>query len=383
MGDGAGAVVGEEGEAGVEERGEAADAKGIEVLALLAYGNPWATQWGFTNDALYPPDDPADFAHFAGAVAARYAGQVSRYEIWNEENSGFRFWKPSADPAAYATLLHEASAAVHAADPKAQVAYGGLFFHGQAIMSATDFLTQSFAARPDLANDLDAFGFHPYPLYPPSVAPEAGDNGETPVDEMVSSLRAILDANGAKGKPMWATEYGWPDFSPVTPDLQAAYLVRETMWLAASHVPLACDFTLTDGPNAGQFPPEDSFGLYAFSSAVGGHGAIKPAGQAMQFLEQRLGNLEMVGSVKAKLGLGGGQYAFLLVGPNGDSWAYVLWSYDDKYAGSVVLPTVQGHGVQVLDPIGGPVQTESATGGIRVHFGTMPVVVYFGVMGCA
>ena len=42
----------------------------IELIALLAYGNPWASSQTST-DPLYPPDDPTDFANFANEGAKR------------------------------------------------------------------------------------------------------------------------------------------------------------------------------------------------------------------------------------------------------------------------------------------------------------------------
>ena len=106
------------------------DARGIRFLGNLAYGNPWATSTP-QADEFFPPDDPQDFARFAGETARHFAGRVVAWEIWNEPNAGFRFWKGvdlSGDPYAYADLLAAAGQAIHEADPTTPVMLGGTVF---------------------------------------------------------------------------------------------------------------------------------------------------------------------------------------------------------------------------------------------------------------
>ena len=122
--------------------------RGMELLALLVYGVPWATT-ATEDDKMYPPDDPADFARFAGRVAERYADRVRLFEVWNEPNNGWRFWKPTieGDPEAYGALLSAAGAAIRAAHPDPVVLYGGLVVHEQIVIpSAVDFIQDHFDA---------------------------------------------------------------------------------------------------------------------------------------------------------------------------------------------------------------------------------------------
>ena len=69
---------------------EFAQANNLEVVWILAYGNPWASSLT-TSEKWYPPDDPTDYANYARVVAERYRGKVTRYELWNEANAGYRF----------------------------------------------------------------------------------------------------------------------------------------------------------------------------------------------------------------------------------------------------------------------------------------------------
>lgn len=64
-----------------------ATAHGVDSLAILDYGVPWATSVAGA-DADYPPDDPRDFGAYAAAVAGRCGASVSDYEVWNEPNNG-------------------------------------------------------------------------------------------------------------------------------------------------------------------------------------------------------------------------------------------------------------------------------------------------------
>ena len=207
---------------------------GVEPLSLLAYGNPWASS-DPEADAYYPPDDPADFAAYAGATAEYFAGRVGRYEIWNEQNAGYRFWKPelSGDPVAYGALFTLAAEAIHAADPAAEVLIGGTFFHEQFIIGGLEFLA---SMGPDAWAAADGLAFHPYTFYPPAVPPEyAGSSetslgqGEIPLVEMIAQLRALAADNGRPDLPLVVTEFGWPDWGSVDAAEQADWTERSVL----------------------------------------------------------------------------------------------------------------------------------------------------------
>lgn len=72
-----------------------------------------------------PPSNPGDYANILHFVAARWAGKVAAYEIWNEEDAPL-WWAGGPDPAAYTRLLQAAYPAVKSADPAAKVVLGGL-----------------------------------------------------------------------------------------------------------------------------------------------------------------------------------------------------------------------------------------------------------------
>src|SRR5262249_51416908 len=82
-------------------------AGGISLLPILDYGNGlYPSAAGPSDDpTFFPPTDPAHFGDYVAAVVARYGDRIGEWELWNEENIGYRFWKPNADAAAYADYM--------------------------------------------------------------------------------------------------------------------------------------------------------------------------------------------------------------------------------------------------------------------------------------
>ena len=359
-------------DAGIEEIHQ----RGLKLLAILDGPPRWAATppEGGLGVGDPPPDDPADFAAFAGTVAERYGDRTAAFEVWNEENAGFRFWAPKEDPAAYAELLHQARGALQAAAPQVPVVYGGLFFHAQAILGAPEFLAAHIEAHPHAtqgAGDFDVLGFHPYPYYPPSVPPESEEDGEMAFDHMVAQLVEVMRAAGTS-RPLWATEYGWPDFDPVTPELQAAYLVRGALLLADAGVDRMCIFTLVDGPLAGTFPPEDSFGLFTWDTDKEGPGAPKPAYDAIRTLLEQAGARAPAGATPFSTP-SRGVMGYRLADASGQTWVDVVFALDDAYAAEVEVALPTGTAVSARDLFGGAAPLSRSPSGARVHAATRPL----------
>lgn len=181
----------------------AAGARNLRVLFMAGYAPPWARAAG--APAYAPPVDPADYAAFLRAAAARYAPfGVHDYEIWNEPNNRY-WWQPGADPAAYTALLRAAYRALHAADPNAFVVLGGLSpaADGGGDLSPLSFLRGVYAAGGK--GSFDAVGLHPYSFpYPPDWGEPWNPFWRAP------DLYALMQANGDGGMQVWATEFGVP-----------------------------------------------------------------------------------------------------------------------------------------------------------------------------
>ena len=351
-----------------------AAAVGIEIIALLAYGNPWATA-ATEDDRFYPPDDPADFAAFAAATATHFRGRVTRYEIWNEANAGFRFFKPNVkgDPAAFARIVDAAARAVHGVDAEARVALGGLFYHGQfgLIMSAPEFLAAAVDAAPTMVEAIDAVAIHPYPQYPPSVGPEIAGNEELPFADMLAAIRQVFADRGLVSPPIWITEVGWPVAGPVTETLQAGYLARSFLLAAAEHIELWCVYTLLNGRDEGSAIPEGDFGLlwyYDDAESETPAAREKMAFATLRDVFAQSGDWWLEGPVPTDA-LGAAEVRGLRFGQRGGASTIVaLWSVADAVplslsvapnVGSVVRHTLDGADPTALErAAGGPVTLE-------------------------
>ncbi|MDQ7905776.1 beta-galactosidase [Phytohabitans sp. ZYX-F-186] len=136
---------------------------GVRTMFSVTFGNK-----------LYMPDAPHESAvgyvptyyeralpawtAYVRALAARYRGRVTHWEVWNEPNIP-QFWQPRpVSGADYAELVRVTAEAVRAEIPDATVIGG-----------ATSLVDPAFlvgALRAGLAGSIDAFSFHPYQMVP-------------------------------------------------------------------------------------------------------------------------------------------------------------------------------------------------------------------------
>ncbi len=181
----------------------AANARGIHLLAMVAYTPAWDRPAGTTDH--FQPTDPTAFAEFVAAAAQRYAPLgVHNWEIWNEPNMR-DFWAPQPDVVRYTQLLRLGSSAIHSVDASAFVVSAG-------VSPAIDVAGTSVAPNEFIAGIyangggpyVQAVGIHPYsfpyaPTYPASWN----------TFYMMSETHSIMAAHGDGAKQIWGTEIGW------------------------------------------------------------------------------------------------------------------------------------------------------------------------------
>ena len=184
---------------------------GVRMLAVLSTPPAWAVGGG----RQLAPTRYADFVAFAAAFAARYGVggsfwqqnpllpnlPVEQFEVWTEANSS-NFWAGTPDPAEYLKVFEPLSAAVHAADPSAQVLASIGWENFQSYVSQLFQLGMKGSA--------DGIGFHPY-------APDAPG-----VLLLTEQLRSTLAAAGHPNLPIYLTEIGQPAV-PSGPGASHAY----------------------------------------------------------------------------------------------------------------------------------------------------------------
>jgi hypothetical protein len=247
----------------VDELVIAARARGLRLLATLAYTPPWARAG--RGDDKQPPRDPRDYARFAAAAAERYGpDEIAAWELWNEPNNGM-FWAPRPDAGAYARLARLAGAAIHRQRPGATVVLAGLSPGGPLLdWSAADGTVVSpwrFLRDVDDAgatSSVDAIGFHPYAVQP--LGPDG--RAEANPFQQTRALRALLDVRGHAELPIWGTEAGaWTGGDGGISESAQARAVRDYLraWHAFPRTGPFFYYELRDAPGVG--PGDRHFGL--------------------------------------------------------------------------------------------------------------------------
>ena len=76
------------------------EANNLRILVRLSSPPSWSRVDGEARGSFAPPDDLRDFADFAAAVAERYRGRITTYQIGNEPNIYPEWGNQPADPEA-------------------------------------------------------------------------------------------------------------------------------------------------------------------------------------------------------------------------------------------------------------------------------------------
>lgn len=193
----------------------AANARGLSILAVLAYTPAWASTGDTKADG--PNNDvPIDgaYASFVTAVVDRYKSSITHYEMWNEPNLD-QFYEGA--PADYVSkILIPGADAVHAACATCKVVGPALATVG------TEYATWLDAALTAAQPKIDVVSGH---IYAPFVSEDSTAGltadgfmnkleshrivtvGGVTVYEGPKSFREVMDAHGWTG-PFWLTETG-------------------------------------------------------------------------------------------------------------------------------------------------------------------------------
>lgn len=248
-------------------------ADGFHLLVTFWLTPSWAN--GGAGETA-PPTDPASYANAIRWAAARWAGKVDAWEIWNEPNQTASF--AGASPAAYTKLLCAAYPAVKAGDPAAKVVFGG--------PSENDAPWIAAAYAAGAKGCFDVMATHPY-MGPSNAPPTTPDNGSIYTLTHVAAVHALMQAEGDGAKPIWFTEFGWSSHPNtagmanwqlgVTPTQQGAYLV-ETLQLLQRDYPYVTHafWYEAEDQQTGDTVQNDNYGLLTSSLTP------KPAYYAVQ-----------------------------------------------------------------------------------------------------
>ncbi|MDW7991783.1 MAG: O-antigen ligase family protein [Anaerolineae bacterium] len=190
---------------------EATSARNLRLIAVLERPPQWAGS----------PPDPADFARFAGAVAARYGDRIDFYQVWHNPNLKDG-WGTTPHPAQYAELLRQAALAIRAADSGARILLGSLaptVERGPENLSEVRFLEELYIAGAAPYFDIitaQAYGF------------ETGPEDRRVSEDVLNFSRAVLirevmEARGEGKKALWVSHFGWNNLPPEWKDVPSIW----------------------------------------------------------------------------------------------------------------------------------------------------------------
>jgi MYXO-CTERM domain-containing protein len=195
---------------------DAAVAKNLKVLAVLAYTPAWASEGdtkagGSTNDV----PKVGTYASFVTAAVNRYKAKISHYELWNEPNLEQFF---EGTPQQYLDrILVPGADALHAACPACLVMGPGLATVG------TEYATWMDAVLGGAASKIDIVSGHIYHAFPDGSGTGAGLTSDSFFNKLEShrviklgtatvyegplSFKESMNKHGVT-KPFWLTETG-------------------------------------------------------------------------------------------------------------------------------------------------------------------------------
>ena len=187
---------------------ELSGAYGLRLLVRLSNPPAWSRADPHAGDSA-PPDDLDDYINYVEAVAQRYRGRVSHYQIWNEPNIYPEWGNRPIDPAAYSQLLCRAYTALKAIDEQIVVISAAIAptiaLDGARDLNDLVFLQALYdSGGGDCFDALSAQG------YGLRSGPSDRRMRATSVNiARHSAYRDIMVRNGDAHKPIWLSEAAW------------------------------------------------------------------------------------------------------------------------------------------------------------------------------
>ena len=289
------------------------EAEQVHIKLVFRVDHPPAWAIPAEPENTLPVDIPA-FGDFCYALAARYAGRVAGYQVWNEPNLAREWNGRPPNPADYVKVLRACYRGIKRADPDALVISAGLSPTGSSLPAAypdADYLTEMYAAG--AAPYFDMLGLNaPGYKAPPEVSPEHAADPDNDLGGQrffcfrhVEDLRAIMESHGDAHKQVAILEFGWhtntspdhPDYAwfAVTPEQQGDYLVRAFHYAQEHWSPWIGPMFVWNVPDSKWEPVHEEFwwGIadpfwWGFDGDFGtwGGGATRPAYQALMEMEK-------------------------------------------------------------------------------------------------
>ena len=266
-----------------------ADDYDIQIQARLSNPPRWAQ---ISEDAgdMAPPADVQDYVDFAVAVAERYQGRVTYFQIWNEPNI-YPEWGDldHVSPERYTDLLCQTYTALKAVDPNIVVISGALaptVALSERNLNDFVFLERMYAAGAGACFDVLSMQGYGLNSGPP-------DKRMRPTTVNISRnvyIRDIMVKHGDSHKPIWLSEAAWnsvPSEAEYPDNIDARYNFGQvSQEQAARYMPLFYERVQREWPWVGVVNywfftlPDDSRkdeSMYYFRIAEPDYSAEKPS----------------------------------------------------------------------------------------------------------
>jgi len=192
-----------------------AEAFGLQIQARLDNPPDWSRERTVDEiGAFAPPDDFDDFVNFSVAVAERYKGRITVYQVWNEPNIFPEWGNQAVDPEAYTDLLCRTYDALKAVDPNIIVLTGAMAatieLNNLNIAGGTNLQDFVFLQRMYDAGAADCFDILSVQAYGLFSGPTDRRLRPTTVNIARNQyMRDMMVANGDAHKPIWISEAAW------------------------------------------------------------------------------------------------------------------------------------------------------------------------------
>lgn len=211
-----------------------AKSRGYRVLVSVAKAPSWARSSTTGMDG--PPDNPADLADFLTRLLAASGENIDAIEIWNEPNIR-REWDTTVlgfNGAGYMRLFDAAYSAIRAYPKNITIITAGLSPTATTAQSMNDrvYLRQMYLAGLEDYKDI-SIGVHPYSW---SNAPHerccedggAGwdDRHQFFMLDTLAAYRGIMTDFNHSGRRLWATEFGWSNWSDLPASAPEAWMTH-------------------------------------------------------------------------------------------------------------------------------------------------------------
>lgn len=221
----------------------------VQILARLEAPPQWAQT---VPGSFAPPANFDDYGDYVAAVATRYQGRITHYQIWNEPNNYPEWGEQPVDPEAFTQLLCTAYRRIKAIDPNAKIIAPALTptislerGPGPGI-GLNDFIYLQRMYEAGAGQCFDIMSAQGYGLFSGPT-----DHRLRPRIVNISRpmyIRDLMVKNGDAAKQLWISEMNWNTVPDSVPDKRFGQVSPETQ---AQYLPLAYDRIQREWPWVG------------------------------------------------------------------------------------------------------------------------------------